>query len=380
MKVLDEMDDAAKRDWRSLLVLRKKPSVDDVIPNARRGVHCPPGNPGGIAAQRRCPTPRKRPPMNAVADAKLARCFARLDEVGDQQVVDLAPIKSWPATRHRFAETDLWALRAALAAGRPLLVRGEPGIGKSQLARAAAQVLGLPFVYKVIDARCECSDLLYEYDAVARLAQAQIIGQTGAGQDWREQLLEAHFVRPGILWWAFAWGSARDAGGTLPPALARCGAGPRPTLPRAVPARGLEPRRRLRGLDRRDRQGGYRRPQRPAGGPRQPGLRRPVHGRGRGPGRRRRAAAGRRHHERGTRVARRLRAPLPGASDERWTNTPAEKRGSSCPAAATISARRSPIRPSTSGRPNNCSRTARAVTGRGLAKPGAAEYIDLLRR
>lgn len=147
--------------------------------------------------------------MNAVADAKLARCFACLDEVGDQQVVDLAPVKSWPATRHRFAATDLWALRAALAAGRPLLVRGEPGIGKSQLARAAAQVLGLPFVYKVIDARCECSDLLYEYDAVARLAQAQIIGQTGAPQDWREQLLEAHFVRPGILWWAFAWGSAR---------------------------------------------------------------------------------------------------------------------------------------------------------------------------
>jgi hypothetical protein len=34
MKVLDEMGDVAKRDWRSLLVLRKKPSADDVIPNA----------------------------------------------------------------------------------------------------------------------------------------------------------------------------------------------------------------------------------------------------------------------------------------------------------------------------------------------------------
>jgi MoxR-like ATPase len=147
--------------------------------------------------------------MTDFADDKLARCFARLDEVGDRQVIDLAPVKSWPATRHRFAQSDLWALRAALAAGRPLLVRGEPGIGKSQLARAAAQILGLPFVYKVIDARCECSDLLYEYDAVARLAQAQIIGQTGAAADWREQLLEARFVRPGILWWAFNWESAR---------------------------------------------------------------------------------------------------------------------------------------------------------------------------
>jgi MoxR-like ATPase len=144
------------------------------------------------------------------ADAKLARFFHRLDQVGDQEVVDLPQLKSWPPARHRFDETDLWAIRAALAAGRPLLVRGEPGIGKSQLARAAAHVLQLPFLYKVIDARCECSDLLYEYDAVSRLAQAQVVGQVDAKDDWREQLLEARFVRPAILWWAFDWQSAHD--------------------------------------------------------------------------------------------------------------------------------------------------------------------------
>jgi MoxR-like ATPase len=146
--------------------------------------------------------------MSEFADVKLRAFFARLDMVADQEVLDLPSIRSWPATRHRFQANDLWAIRAALAANRPLLVRGEPGIGKSQLARAAAEVLRVPFMYKVIDARCECSDLLYDYDAVSRLAQAQVLGQRNAPENWRDQLLETRFVRPGILWWGFDWDSA----------------------------------------------------------------------------------------------------------------------------------------------------------------------------
>ena len=111
--------------------------------------------------------------MNDQAARKHSTLFKRLDEVGDEQVVDLLPVESWPETRHRFHETDLWAIRSALAAERPLLLRGEPGIGKSQLARAAAQVLRVPFLYKVIDSRCECTELLHDYDAVSRLAKAQ---------------------------------------------------------------------------------------------------------------------------------------------------------------------------------------------------------------
>lgn len=68
------------------------------------------------------------------------------------------------------------AVDAAIAAQRPLLVRGEPGIGKSQLARAAAKQLGRMFVGRVVDARTESSDLLWHYDAVARLADAQLAG------------------------------------------------------------------------------------------------------------------------------------------------------------------------------------------------------------
>ena len=83
---------------------------------------------------------------------------------------------SWPATVHRFDETSAWAVRAALAAQRPLLVRGEPGSGKSQLARAAAEVLGRLFVAEVVHARSESQDLQWRFDALGRLGDAQAMG------------------------------------------------------------------------------------------------------------------------------------------------------------------------------------------------------------
>ena len=45
------------------------------------------------------------------------------------------------------------AIGTALGACRPLLVRGEPGVGKTQLAAAAAKVLGRPIVQKVVESR-----------------------------------------------------------------------------------------------------------------------------------------------------------------------------------------------------------------------------------
>ena len=125
------------------------------------------------------------------------------------EVFDLEPIDSWPAARHRFDERSIRAVRTAVAAERPLLVRGKPGIGKSQLARAVAQELNLPFLYQVVNARTEHSDLLFEYDAVSRLAQAQVLGRPDAGSAWKADLAEERFVRPEILWWAFDWAAAR---------------------------------------------------------------------------------------------------------------------------------------------------------------------------
>jgi MoxR-like ATPase len=106
--------------------------------------------------------------------------------------------------RHHFDAESLHAINAALAAERPLLVRGEPGTGKSQLARAAALLLQRAFVWRVVDAQTQVSDLFYSFDAIERLAQAQVMrAQDGSDGSVTGQLHERNFVRPGPLWWAF---------------------------------------------------------------------------------------------------------------------------------------------------------------------------------
>ena len=77
-----------------------------------------------------------------------------------------------PDLRHVFDQDGIDAVNAALAAGRPLLVGGEPGVGKSQLAIAAALALGRAYAHTVVDAHTEARDLLWHHDAVARLAEA----------------------------------------------------------------------------------------------------------------------------------------------------------------------------------------------------------------
>lgn len=109
---------------------------------------------------------------------------------------------TWPAAVHCFDPDEVAALRAAEAAGRPLLVRGKPGVGKSQLARAAAESGGRRFVWAMIDGRTEASDLLWRYDAVQRLAEAQ---------RRRGKLRSvADFLSPGPFWAALDWAGAEQ--------------------------------------------------------------------------------------------------------------------------------------------------------------------------
>jgi MoxR-like ATPase len=111
----------------------------------------------------------------------------------------LTPVRNWPETAHVLDADSVWAVKMALATGRPLLLRGEPGAGKSQLARAAAQVLEWPFLSRVVNARFEPEDLLYRFDAVARLARAQVLERTPEAMALLDPKL---FLLPEVLWWA----------------------------------------------------------------------------------------------------------------------------------------------------------------------------------
>jgi MoxR-like ATPase len=144
-----------------------------------------------------------------------------IPEIPCDQPIQLSSSTDLPEQFHVFDPESVLAIKAALGAMRPLLVRGEPGVGKTQLALAAAKVLKRPLVKQVVDARTEARDLLWEFDAIQRLAEAQLLGALGGrmdsgpvkenGDPWtivRDKLAVARYVRPRPLWWAFDWSDA----------------------------------------------------------------------------------------------------------------------------------------------------------------------------
>ncbi len=118
---------------------------------------------------------------------------------------------------HVFEEADVAAVDTALAARRPLLLLGEPGTGKTQIAAAVAAAFDAPFVSWTLDARTEPGDLLFTVDHIKRLANAQVAGALHAiGSDdaniARSKIEHAmkldRYVVPGPLWWALDWKGA----------------------------------------------------------------------------------------------------------------------------------------------------------------------------
>lgn len=125
--------------------------------------------------------------------------LARLAELRAGQVCRLPATDACAEAWHQWSQPEVDALRLAYAAGRPLLVQGEPGTGKTQLARAAAEWLGWRLHAETIHPRFEPHELRYRFDAVRRLADAQ----AGA-----KRLDRHRYWRPGVLWRAFGWESA----------------------------------------------------------------------------------------------------------------------------------------------------------------------------
>ena len=105
--------------------------------------------------------------------------------------MEFSGTKAYVATR------DLTvAVNAAITLERPLLVKGEPGTGKTELARQIAGALDLPMIEWHIKSTTKAQQGLYEYDAVSRLRDSQL-------GDARVHDV-ANYIRQGKLWQAFA--------------------------------------------------------------------------------------------------------------------------------------------------------------------------------
>ena len=179
-------------------------------------------------------------------------------------------------------------------------------------------MLKRPLVRRVVDSRTEARDLLWEFDAVMRLAEAQITAALATVLDsqdrrqdaalatsaWiredvtkqlRKRLSVRRFLRPGPLWWAFDWKSALKQ--------ARISGSPVPTLDHgADPENGCVVL--IDEIDKADTDVPNGLLEALGSGEFTPlGSRNADQGH-------RRAAAGHHHHERGTRVAQRVRAAL----------------------------------------------------------------------
>ncbi|WP_108815990.1 AAA family ATPase [Loktanella sp. Alg231-35] len=87
------------------------------------------------------------------------------------------------------------AVNAAVTLERPLLVKGEPGTGKTELARQVSAALGLPMIEWHIKSTTKAQQGLYEYDAVSRLRDSQL------GDERVHDV--GNYIKQGKLWQAF---------------------------------------------------------------------------------------------------------------------------------------------------------------------------------
>jgi len=97
----------------------------------------------------------------------------------------------------RYVATDdlMMAVNAAIALARPLLIKGEPGTGKTQLAQEIAHALGRPLYEWHIKSTSKAQQGLYEYDAVSRLRDSQL------GEERVHDI--RNYIVKGRLWEAF---------------------------------------------------------------------------------------------------------------------------------------------------------------------------------
>jgi MoxR-like ATPase len=105
------------------------------------------------------------------------------------------PMKFQGTERYVATEALKLAVNAAITLQRPLLIKGEPGTGKTMLAEEVAEALGAPLLAWHVKSTTKAQQGLYEYDAVSRLRDSQL-------GDPRVHDVR-HYIRRGKLWEAF---------------------------------------------------------------------------------------------------------------------------------------------------------------------------------
>ena len=154
--------------------------------------------------------------INNRIDRSLSFSIEEYDQLPEHQLVENPELTAVPKELgpehfkqvqreiYRASSELVDAVNLAIALGRPLLLQGEPGCGKTRLAYALAYALKLPLEISPIKSTSRAQDLLYTYDAVSRLYDAQFPPEEAAGTQRRRSLDIRRYLSLGPLGRAFA--------------------------------------------------------------------------------------------------------------------------------------------------------------------------------
>jgi MoxR-like ATPase len=133
----------------------------------------------------------------SLANPKIAAISLSRYKTRNIPIAKTESLMKFTSTADYVAPQDLTlAVNAAIQLQRPLLIKGEPGTGKTELAKQVAKGLGLEMIEWNIKSTTKAQQGLYEYDAVSRLRDSQL------GDERVHDV--SNYIRQGKLWQAFA--------------------------------------------------------------------------------------------------------------------------------------------------------------------------------